>query len=249
MTRSHYLLGAGVVAGRPSSSPAAPPAPPTSPKDLSNSSSGTATPRPTADVLDEHRRRLQRVAERRHVTTEIKTWDVIDDTLLPALSSDNRAPTSSPCRPSASRSTPPRTRSSTLDDFYADADEQRLGRRRRREGDDGRRRHELRRPDRLRAAGDLLRQGAVRRRRHHRVPDDLGRAGSPRRKQLTVDENGDGTPEQYGLVLPDHATVGNGVWPSLFWGGGGEIVADGEAVGRLPGERRHAGVLVRRDRE
>ncbi|GAA2225747.1 ABC transporter substrate-binding protein [Herbiconiux moechotypicola] len=46
-------------------------------------------------------------------------------------------------------------------------------------------------------------------------------------KQLTVDENGDGTPEQYGMVLPDHATVANGVWPSLFYGNGGDIVADG----------------------
>lgn len=48
--------------------------------------------------------------------------------------------------------------------------------------------------------------------------------------QLTVDENGDGTPEQYGLALPDHATVANGLWPSLFYGGGGEIVDDGTAV-------------------
>jgi multiple sugar transport system substrate-binding protein len=48
--------------------------------------------------------------------------------------------------------------------------------------------------------------------------------------KLTVDENGDGTPEQYGLALPDHATVANGLWPSLFYGGGGDLVADGEAV-------------------
>lgn len=43
-------------------------------------------------------------------------------------------------------------------------------------------------------------------------------------KKLTVDADGDGTPEQYGLALPDHATVGNGVWASLFYGNGGEIV-------------------------
>lgn len=42
-------------------------------------------------------------------------------------------------------------------------------------------------------------------------------------KKMTVDTNGDGTPEQYGLVLPDHATVGNGIWPSLFEGNGGSI--------------------------
>lgn len=43
-------------------------------------------------------------------------------------------------------------------------------------------------------------------------------------KKLTVDKNGDGTPEQFGLALPDHATVGNGVWASLFYGNGGAIV-------------------------
>lgn len=45
-------------------------------------------------------------------------------------------------------------------------------------------------------------------------------------KALTVDKNHDGTPEQYGMVLPDHATVGNGVWASLFYEGGGTIVDD-----------------------
>lgn len=49
-------------------------------------------------------------------------------------------------------------------------------------------------------------------------------------QQLTVDENGDGTPEQFGTVLPDHATVANGLWPSLFYGNGGNIVEDGQAV-------------------
>lgn len=46
----------------------------------------------------------------------------------------------------------------------------------------------------------------------------------------TIDSNGDGTPEQYGLALADHATVGNGVWPTLFYGNGGDVVQDGEAV-------------------
>ncbi|MCC3761937.1 ABC transporter substrate-binding protein [Glycomyces sp. TRM65418] len=49
-------------------------------------------------------------------------------------------------------------------------------------------------------------------------------------ERLTVDEDGDGTPEQYGAVLPDHATVANGLWPSLFYGNGGNIVEDGKAV-------------------
>lgn len=46
-------------------------------------------------------------------------------------------------------------------------------------------------------------------------------------KGLTIDENGDGTPEQYGVAIPDHATVANGVWPTLFYGNGGQIVEDG----------------------
>lgn len=46
-------------------------------------------------------------------------------------------------------------------------------------------------------------------------------------KKLTVDENGDGTPEQYGVAIPDHATVANGLWPSLFLSGGGQIVDGG----------------------
>ncbi|KZE39648.1 sugar ABC transporter substrate-binding protein [Microbacterium sp. T32] len=46
-------------------------------------------------------------------------------------------------------------------------------------------------------------------------------------KKLTVDENGDGTPEQYGVAIPDHATVANGLWPSLFLSGGGNIVDGG----------------------
>ncbi|KQQ05684.1 MULTISPECIES: ABC transporter substrate-binding protein [unclassified Rathayibacter] len=45
-------------------------------------------------------------------------------------------------------------------------------------------------------------------------------------KKTTVDENGDGTPEQYGLALPDHSTVGNGVWPSLFESGGGSVTSE-----------------------
>lgn len=48
---------------------------------------------------------------------------------------------------------------------------------------------------------------------------------------LTIDENGDGTPEQYGLALQDNATVGNGVWMSLLKSGGGDVVTeDGEVV-------------------
>lgn len=50
-------------------------------------------------------------------------------------------------------------------------------------------------------------------------------------KKLTIDSDEDGTPEQYGLALQDNVTVGNGVWPTLFKSGGGDVVTtDGEAV-------------------
>jgi len=50
-------------------------------------------------------------------------------------------------------------------------------------------------------------------------------------QKLTIDSNGDGTPEQYGLALQDNATVGNGVWVSLFKSGGGDVVdRSGKAV-------------------
>jgi multiple sugar transport system substrate-binding protein len=48
--------------------------------------------------------------------------------------------------------------------------------------------------------------------------------------QLTVDSDGDGTPEQYGLALPDHDTVANGLWPTLFYGAGGDVVEDAETA-------------------
>ncbi|MBW7886149.1 MAG: ABC transporter substrate-binding protein [Caldilineaceae bacterium] len=39
---------------------------------------------------------------------------------------------------------------------------------------------------------------------------------------LTVDENGDGTPEQYGMSWGDHGAVS--IWPSLVWSNGGDFV-------------------------
>lgn len=42
--------------------------------------------------------------------------------------------------------------------------------------------------------------------------------------KLTVDENGDGKPEQYAIALADHETVP--IFPSLLWGTGGAIVSD-----------------------
>lgn len=43
-------------------------------------------------------------------------------------------------------------------------------------------------------------------------------------KQLTMDSNGDGKPEQYGLAIADHATIA--MWPILLWGNGGGVVSD-----------------------
>lgn len=48
-------------------------------------------------------------------------------------------------------------------------------------------------------------------------------------RKLTV-AGAAGTPKQYGLALPDHATVGNGVWASLFYGNGGAIVDGSKSV-------------------
>ncbi|MGA7148962.1 MAG: ABC transporter substrate-binding protein [Microbacterium sp.] len=48
--------------------------------------------------------------------------------------------------------------------------------------------------------------------------------------QLTVDSDGDGTPEQFGLALPDHDTVANGLWPTLLYGAGGEVVEGGDTA-------------------
>ncbi|WP_158848724.1 ABC transporter substrate-binding protein [Saccharothrix deserti] len=41
-------------------------------------------------------------------------------------------------------------------------------------------------------------------------------------KKLTKDENRDGTPEQYGMALPDHDSIP--VWPILLWGNGGDVL-------------------------
>jgi multiple sugar transport system substrate-binding protein len=48
-------------------------------------------------------------------------------------------------------------------------------------------------------------------------------------KKLTI-QTGTGTPSQYGIALPDHQTVGNGVWTSLFESGGGDVITGGDKV-------------------
>lgn len=162
------------------------------------------------------------------VTTEVNTWDVIDDTLLPALSSktgpDLVAMPAERFPAYASKKA-----FVNLDDFYADP---------------------------ANNASDVV-EGAkamtVVDGSSYGVPigfvplaiyydkaafAEAGITEAPTdwdgwveaAKKLTVDENGDGTPERYGVVIPDHATVGNGVWPSLLWGNDGDIISDGAAV-------------------
>ncbi|QNO37152.1 ABC transporter substrate-binding protein [Protaetiibacter sp. SSC-01] len=162
------------------------------------------------------------------ISTEINTWDVIDDTLLPALSSKT-GPDLVAMPAERFPVYAAKKAFIALDDFYADAASN---------------------------AGDVVEgakamtevdgtsygvpigfvpvaiyydKAAFAEAGIAEVPADWD-AWVEAAKKLTVDENGDGTPERYGMVLPDHATVGNGVWPSLLWGNGGDIVRDGAAV-------------------
>ncbi|MEN1973493.1 ABC transporter substrate-binding protein [Cellulomonas olei] len=50
-------------------------------------------------------------------------------------------------------------------------------------------------------------------------------------EKLTVDENGDGKPEQYAAALADHTTVP--IYQMLLWGTGGGVVADDAATATL----------------
>lgn len=158
------------------------------------------------------------------IKTETKTWAVIDDTLLPALSSNNGpdivALTSDRLPVYATKKA-----LVNLDDFYADPASN----------------TDALKPE----AVDMETVNGTK----YGVPSgfvplsviynktlfaEAGVTTFPTTwdewvdasKKLTLDTNGDGTPEQYGLALPDNATVGNGVWPSLFAGGGGSITSD-----------------------
>lgn len=163
-----------------------------------------------------------------HISTEINTWDVIDDTLLPALSSKTgpdlvampaeRFPVYAAKKAFIS-----------LDDFYADAANNASdvveGAKAMTEVDGS----TYAVPIGFVPLAIYYDKAAFADAGITEVPADWD-AWVDAATKLTVDENGDGTPERYGIVLPDHATVGNGVWPSLLWGNGGDIVSDGEAV-------------------
>jgi multiple sugar transport system substrate-binding protein len=163
-----------------------------------------------------------------HITTEVNTWATINDTLLPSLSSKT-GPDLVALPAESFPAYAAKKAFVSLDDFYADA---------------------------ANNASDVV-EGAkamtVVDGTSYGIPigfaplalyydkaafaeagidefpadwDGLVAAAT----SLTVDENADGTPERYGIVIPDHATVGNGVWPALLAAGGGDIVADGEAA-------------------
>lgn len=163
-----------------------------------------------------------------HISTEINTWDVIDDTLLPALSS-----TTGPDLVAMPAERFPvyaaKKAFISLEDFYADAANNASdvveGAKAMTEVDGT----SYAVPIGFVPLAIYYDKAAFADAGITEVPADWD-AWVDAAKKLTVDENGDGTPERYGLVLPDHATVGNGVWPSLLWGNGGDIVADGEAV-------------------
>ncbi|MCG7284548.1 ABC transporter substrate-binding protein [Cellulomonas sp. ACRRI] len=160
------------------------------------------------------------------ITTQVNPWDVIDDTFLPALSADN-GPEIVAMPAERLPVYADRGAFVELDDFYADDEST---------------------PDLNPGALDMVTVDGT----AYGVPTgfvpltmfynkalfDAAGVAVPTTwdewvaaaQALTVDENGDGTPEQYGLALADHATVGNGVWPTLFYGNGGAIVEDGRAV-------------------
>jgi multiple sugar transport system substrate-binding protein len=162
------------------------------------------------------------------VTTEINPWAVIDDTLLPALSAGN-GPDIVAMPAERLPVYADRGAFVALDDFYADPENNAT--------------------DVNPGAVDMITVGGT----AYGVPtgfvplavyynkalfEAAGITEPPATwdewvevaEQLTVDANGDGTPEQYGVVLPDHATVANGLWPSLFYGNGGDIVEGGDTA-------------------
>ncbi|NQX35061.1 ABC transporter substrate-binding protein [Herbiconiux sp. VKM Ac-2851] len=158
------------------------------------------------------------------ISTETKTWAVIDDTLLPALSSD-----SGPQLVAMPAERLPVYASKNalvdLDDFYAS---------------DSSNTAELNPEAVAMETVDGVKYGVP----TGFVPlsvfynkallDAAGVTTFPTTwdewvdaaKKTTIDQDGDGTPEQYGLVLPDHGTVGNGLWASLFEGNGGSITSE-----------------------
>lgn len=160
-----------------------------------------------------------------NITTEVRTWDSIDDALLPALSAGD-GPQLLAVQAERLPVYAARGALVPLDDYYAND-----------------------------PSAEHLNAGAVEMGVvdgvHYGVPsgfvpqalfynkglfEEAGITDAPTTwdelvdvaRALTVDENDDGVPERYGIVLPDHSA--SGIWPALFYGNGGDIVSDGEAV-------------------
>lgn len=173
-------------------------------------------------VLDDIVKQFNASQENITIKTQTKTWAVIDDTLLPALSSKNGpdivAMTSDRLPVYATKKA-----LVALDDFYAQASSNTSNLKPEAvamETVDGKKYGV---PSGFVPLSVIYNKALFAKAGITTFPttwDEWVAAA----KTLTVDENGDGTPEQYGLVLPDHATVGNGIWPSLFEGNGGTII-------------------------
>lgn len=178
------------------------------------------------DVLDQIVRDFNAEHDDITITTEVNPWDVIDDTFLPALSAGN-GPEIVAMPAERLPVYADRGAFADLDEFYADDEAS---------------------ADLNPGAKDMVTVDGT----AYGVPTGFvpltmfynttlfAAAGVEvpttwdewvaAARALTVDSDGDGTPEQYGLALADHATVGNGVWPTLFYGNGGGVVEDGKAV-------------------
>jgi multiple sugar transport system substrate-binding protein len=226
MTRTRIILGAALAAGALVLAGCSTPGEPTGgPVALTFWHGYTEA---DGDVLEQIVSDFNESQDDITITTEINPWAVIDDTLLPALSAGN-GPDIVAMPAERLPVYADRGAFASLDDFYADA---------------------------ANNAGSLN-PGAVEMETvdgtKYGVPtgyvplavyynkalfEAAGITEPPATwdewvdvaKQLTIDENGDGTPEQYGVVLPDHATVANGLWPALFYGNGGQIVEGGDTA-------------------
>jgi len=172
-------------------------------------------------VLDDIVKQFNASQKNITITTQIKTWAVIDDTLLPALSAkkgpDLVALTSDRLPVYAQKKA-----IVNLDSFYADPT-----------SNTAKLKPEAVSMETVKGAKFGVPSGFVPLSviYNKTLFEKAGITTFPKTwdewvadaKKLTIDANGDGTPEQYGMVLPDHATVGNGIWPSLFAGNGGTI--------------------------
>lgn len=155
------------------------------------------------------------------ITTQTKTWAVIDDTLLPALSAkkgpDLVAMTSDRLPVYAQKKA-----IVNLDSFYADASSNTSKLKPEAVAMETVKGQKFGVPSGFVPLSVIYNKTLFAQAGITTFPTSWDEWVADARK-LTIDQNGDGTPEQYGLVLPDHATVGNGIWPSLFEEGGGSI--------------------------